>query len=120
MHSAVFGPVKMDRLDAYVNDAFINRVHRHCANISFEHPLPGFSRVIGAIEAVLGDTKINDLGVLPRPVDGIDGSVLKANRNLLPGAVFCPTDEEAFLSPRINSNRSSHSQCSFQRSGMME
>ena len=53
----------MNRFDTDVDDSVIGGIDGHGADVAFEYPAPTLTGIARAIEPVLGDTEIDDVGL---------------------------------------------------------
>src|SRR5262245_53357995 len=101
--TAVFAAVKMNRLDSHLDDLFICRIDSDRPDVAFKHSEPIFPGVVGAIEPVLCDAEIDDIGLASQSVDGVDRAALKGDRHFFPGTVLGTPDEQTFLGTCVDS-----------------
>ena len=102
--AAVFAAIQMDRFDADVDNLLIGRINGHGANVTFKDPIPAHSSVIGSIEPILRNAKIDDIGLAAQAIDGVDGSGFERNRDIFPRTIFRAPDKQTFLSAGVDTN----------------
>ena len=111
--AAILATVKVNRFDTHIDDMLIRGIDGDGADVAFEHPAPTLTGIFGAIETVLSDAEIDDVGSTAEPVYGIDGAGLERNGNTIPGTIFGTPDEQSLLGTGINSNWTWHDKTPF-------
>jgi hypothetical protein len=102
--AAILATVQVNRFDTHIDDSLIRGIDGYSADVAIEHPAPTLTGIVGAVEAILGNTEIDNVGSTAEPVYGIDGAGLERNGHTLPGTVLGTPDEQSLLGTGINSN----------------